>query len=88
MAFPEPIPYESCERLYRQAMLFYNRYEEAKRLLADMLHQHGDNCALSVNEDACKFLGHPQTTEPYDGTRCYCRERKYKNKPSVARGGE
>ena len=48
------------------------RIRELEEALLDMLHQHGDNSALSANQLACRVLGHPRTSAPYDGKTCYC----------------
>jgi hypothetical protein len=87
MSYPIPLEIEDADSLYKEAIFFYNEYERMKNLyntcreiLLGMLHQHGDNFALSDNGRACNFLGHPRATEPYKGDRCYCRLVKYDKK--------
>jgi hypothetical protein len=56
--------------------------KKLKEVLLEMLHQHGDNYALSSNEAACAALGHPRAEKPcYKGDACYCRDKKYNNSP-------
>jgi len=63
-------------------MDYKEEIKKLKEVLLEMLHQHGDNYALSSNEAACAALGHPRAEKPYyKGDACYCRDKKYNNSP-------
>ena len=57
MAYPRPIEFESQERLYKQAVFFYDEYERMKEK-NNRLHE-AINTALGESHDHCLFVGDP-----------------------------
>jgi hypothetical protein len=54
MSYPEPIKFESAERLYKQAMFFYNQYEKKNKELTKL---KSENDKLQAQNE-CLLLEH------------------------------